>query len=113
MARCGFCDEEMIVVEDCAWTRANQTVTFLDNAVLPIPPYAGPAHRCEYCFVAQGNFHHPDCPGARCPRCGREQRSCDCWDQRFEIKAVQTAKEMFHAFGVPPRESKRRSRRGQ
>jgi hypothetical protein len=36
---------------------------------------------CTDCGVARGGLHHPGCDVERCPRCGDQQISCDCWEE--------------------------------
>lgn len=110
MAKCSFCEQPLHVASDCVWARANPEVHFPSSSVFRYEPYAGLDAPCPGCGAAQGNFHHPDCADLPCPQCRALPAACRCWDERHELKAVETAKEMLRAFGIAGRPEKRRSR---
>ncbi len=115
MAKCGFCDERMHKVNDCVWARAHPEVHFPSGNVFRYAPYDGSGITCTGCGVLRGNFHHPDCEAQPCLQCRGTPVLCRCWDERHELKAVETAKEMLRAFGVAakPRKRRKSSRRWQ
>ena len=36
---------------------------------------------CHDCAVVKGQLHVPGCDVERCPRCGDQQISCECWPE--------------------------------
>lgn len=86
MAICDWCDQEMTDIKtiDCF---ANRFVGFPDEEKLLSVSYTNEFfendlnHRCHDCNVKLGQYHHPGCDMERCPRCGGQLISCDCFKE--------------------------------
>ena len=76
MAKCQWCEREMMTADSCTETE----VTYPDGTKLPAIPYKtdDPDHRCHDCGIKAGGIHHPGCDMERCPRCGGQLISCGC-----------------------------------
>ena len=77
MAKCGWCEKDMLKVDDCA---KNREVEFPDKTKLPASTYHfdEPSGRCHDCGAKHGNYHHPGCDVERCPKCSGQLISCGC-----------------------------------
>jgi hypothetical protein len=81
MAMCTFCDREMTSASSCGVGELHQ-----DNVAVAMIPWGRESRwrrpkrgqRCGDCGVLPGGFHHLGCDIAECPRCGRQQLSCEC-----------------------------------
>ena len=77
MAICGHCQLEM--TEDNTVSCMVSRMELPDGSVHDRLPYEGEG-RCHDCFVAFGGYHHPGCDVERCPKCGGQAISCECFD---------------------------------
>ena len=80
MAICPVCAREMLEAASCT----ERTVELVDGRYERIR-YGQEGLRlegetCNDCGIALGGLHHPGCDVERCPRCGDQQISCDCFE---------------------------------
>jgi hypothetical protein len=90
MARCNFCEEDMLKVDTC---KKIPVAMIGDPTVIlgdPIPygsetRYSGSqywppqaADKCHDCGAVVGGFHHPGCDMEECPKCRGQLISCGC-----------------------------------
>lgn len=83
-----------MAVGNCEWCNQDKedkkTVTCIgDGTIVEFPDgemlRASTEHgneldgRCHDCNVEHGGYHHPGCDMERCPRCGRQIVTCDCF----------------------------------
>lgn len=79
MAKCQFCDLEMLEAEGCTFSKivlrdgrkANRRKVGKEGCY-------SPGERCRDCGARFGSFHHFGCDQEICPVCGIQQISCDC-----------------------------------
>ena len=72
-AICVECEQEMGRGVGCT----SATVELGGNAVDRLPYREG--RPCHDCAVTYGQFHHLGCDWERCPQCGGQLISCNCW----------------------------------
>jgi hypothetical protein len=84
MAKCEWCNQEMMDLENVTTCTENIEVEFLDGtkmeSVVYAPDYGEADHRCHDCNIMRGGKHHPGCDMERCPKCGGQLISCGCLD---------------------------------
>jgi hypothetical protein len=62
------------------------SIEYPDGTTLPKIPFDPKElhlpvwHRCPDCNIAPGGKHHPNCDYEKCPKCGGQLISCDCFD---------------------------------
>jgi hypothetical protein len=85
MAICDWCNKDMSdpATETCT---GNEVVESPDGVTMPslTDHYDEESGRCHYCNIKHGGFHHPGCDAEKCPRCGEQLMSCDCWAEDDE-----------------------------
>lgn len=76
MARCEDCEREMTAAETCTVEEV-----LIGNRRFARTPVASVdrAGRCGDCGAGGGGFHHLGCDLERCPSCGWQLISCDCY----------------------------------
>ena len=88
MAVCKFCNGEMR--DDSVTTCTGNTAELNrigDRTYEPVPyhpDYGDEDHRCHDCNIKRGGLHHPGCDMERCPKCGGQIISCDCFRDEEE-----------------------------
>lgn len=80
MAKCKWCEKDMMKVDSCA---KNKILVYPDGKELPTSTYHfdEPSGRCHDCNVKHGQAHHWGCDVERCPRCEGQLISCGCLDK--------------------------------
>jgi hypothetical protein len=89
MAKCQYCEREMLSASGCIFTKLvygkkATRETLLRQKVGDEGVY-NPGERCNDCNALYGYYHHYGCDNERCPKCGRQLIICDC-----DISAVST-----------------------
>jgi hypothetical protein len=91
MARCEFCEQEMVVGVGCALP----TFRFADGSERPRIPYGAewagapddwPWSPCHDCGVTRGQLHHYGCDAELCPRCGGQALGCACFGEATPVE---------------------------
>jgi hypothetical protein len=59
-------------------------------------PYVGELDlpNCPDCNCGNGKIHHMDCDWEKCPKCGGQLLTCDCWDYYINSAAMEGAKDV-------------------
>jgi len=92
MAICQICKREMTTADGCIHTAAVlRRRGVLAQRFLALP-YVGDSDgepgRCHDCGCKVGRYHHTGCDVERCPKCGLQAISCDCFigAKFYEVK---------------------------
>jgi hypothetical protein len=85
MGICISCQKEMMDVSIMT-CEGNTAIEYPDGSDLPKIPFNPKElhlptwHRCPDCNVAPGGHHHSNCDYEKCPKCGGQLISCDCFE---------------------------------
>jgi len=80
-AVCENCKQEMALGVACLYTH------FLKDGKLikrDTTNFSGDGN-CQDCNAPVGKPHHAGCDNERCPICGRQFISCDCWGETIQM----------------------------
>ena len=86
MAKCNYCNKDVLIADGCI----RVPVKYKGKEYEPIKVgdpgdfYQGEDSRCGDCGAKYGHYHHPGCDCERCPVCGGQLISCDCFDEESE-----------------------------
>lgn len=84
MAKCDYCDEEMLETEGCLTVELTMNDGKSYERIAVGDEYdfydgiEDEEFRCHDCNALYGHFHHADCDCERCPKCHGQLISCDC-----------------------------------
>ncbi len=84
MAKCGFCNEDMLKSNGCCISQIilNDGKTYDRIAVGDeYDFYYGiedETLRCHDCNALMGEYHHDGCDCEKCPKCHEQLFSCEC-----------------------------------
>ena len=98
MAKCDYCEQEMVGSETCIW---NYMASKKTGEHKRDSSYFDDGEHCHDCGILnrQGNFHHPGCDIERCPICGYQLISCECWPGETSISNYERKKEVYKDNG--------------
>ena len=81
MAMCNECKQEMSGDNPADSCIAEKIVfTNGDTMIRSLFHFDEPNGRCHDCGIKHGGYHHPGCDVERCPKCGGQLISCNCFD---------------------------------
>jgi len=87
-AICQDCKQDMMKAKSCTVTH----LRFPNGEVFERRKDMYGDKKCHDCGITKGGYHHAGCDNERCPRCGGQLISCDCWDETqglYEISLVK------------------------
>lgn len=86
MAKCQECGREMLKAKGC---RALKVKFPNDNKLYKRIRFGDAGDwgedakedaRCGDCGAKKGGYHHSGCDCERCPKCGGQLITCECWE---------------------------------
>lgn len=86
-SKCPECEQYMLVAKGCTITtlvKPNEPQTYkrIKYGKESEDYGAEEGARCHDCGAKPNNYHHLGCDVERCPICGHQLISCDCWVRR-------------------------------
>jgi len=83
MAVCKECEQEMTKADSCTYKSIGKGGMWYERSREHFDESDG---RCHDCGIKHGGIHHFGCDVERCPKCGLQLISCDCWGKTLLLK---------------------------
>ena len=79
MAKCEYCDREMLTSKGCTFTKIKlENGQVYDRMKVGDEGWINKNERCPDCGAMYGGYHHFGCDVERRPICGSQQLGCSC-----------------------------------
>ena len=82
MAICSDCKQEMTEARTCTFGFIVEGDKWWPRDRYHFGELSG---RCHDCAIQHGGVHHAGCDVERCPKCGGQLISCDCWGDELIV----------------------------
>ena len=83
MGVCSDCEQDMETADSCTF----KYIIGADGKYYERSRehFGEPSGRCGDCGIKHGGIHHYGCDVERCPKCGGQLITCDCWPAEFQV----------------------------
>lgn len=87
---CNTCKRDMATAKGCfkhGYLHDGKVIPAIKNGGVGDWGEGQPDCVCHDCNAKHGEYHHYGCDAERCPVCGGQLISCDCWGDKITVRS--------------------------